>query len=328
MRGAAVSTGVLLAIVGGLAAYVYTAPPLPFSSTREDAAAGALDVRVADVGAFDFGSAVVVDAGPRTTLATVVDIDVESGGLSLDTPLRGAVSAGSRVARADTATTMAVFDTRVGLRRFPRVDSRAYAHAPPGMSRAVMRFADDWAKIEVTTPVEGWAMSTSSRVAHSGIVDEIAFSTRAPVRKFPYKDEPLVRWEGRVVKKTSAGSGGDATFHLEAADVAGEHRVFDLTRAAWDTFRETDYIVDREGKGLTQADIPIGFTELGPPYELLERDGDRVRIQWRDQGWIPADSCRFEVRYNYSTTRRQDVAQRLRALVGRPLSAIATKFGG
>jgi len=215
---------------------------------------------------------------------------------------------------------VAVFDDRVGLRRFPRVDSRTYAHAPPGMSREVMLFVDGWVKVEIATPIDGWAMASSSRVVHSGLVEELAFSTRAAVRRLPYRDEALVRWEGRVVKKTSDPlEDGTPAYQLQAASIDGDHRVFRITPAAWATFHETDYIVDREGKGLAQADIPIGFTELGPPYELLERDGERVKIQWQDQGWVPAGSCRLEVRYNYSTTRRQDVSLRLRESLTRLL---------
>ena len=161
-------------------------------------------------------------------------------------------------------------------------------------------------------------MATSSRVVHAGLVDELAFSTRAAVRRLPYRDEALVRWEGRIVTKTTEpADDGTPAYQLQAANIDGERRVFQLTPAAWATFHETDYIVDRDGKGLAQADIPIGFTELGPPYELLERDGERVKIQWQDQGWVPADSCRFEVRYNYSTTRRQDVSLSLRAWITR-----------
>ena len=318
MRPAAVSIAVLLAIVGGLAAYVYTAPPLPFALIPEESADGTLTVAVESVTPFGVGDAVVVDAGDASTSATIAAIDADRNALTLDTPLRGTAPSGSRVALADVATLVAVFDERVGLRRFPRVDSRTYAHAPAGMSREVMLFVDGWAKVEIATPIEGWAMAISSRVVHAGLVDELAFSTRAAVRRFPYRDEALVRWEGRVVKKTSEPEDdGTPAYRLQAASIDGEHRVFHLSPAAWATFSETDYIVDREGEGLAHADIPIGFTELGPPYELLERDGERVRIQWQDQGWVPDDSCRFEVRYNYSTTRRQDVSLRLRASLTR-----------
>jgi hypothetical protein len=318
MRGAALSVAVLLAIAGGLAAYVYTAPPLPLSVTVNDAKQGAATVWVERSATFAVGFLVVVDADPLPTVATVIAVDHESGSLSLDTPLLGAAPARSTVALGEVATTMAVFDARVGLRRFPRRDSRTYAHAPAGMSREVMVFAADWAKVEVASPISGWAMAASSRVVHAGVVEEVAFSARTAVRTRPYEDEALVRWEGRVVTKTTdVGPAGGITYHVEAANIDGRRRVFDTTEAAWGTFRETDYIVDREGKGLTHADIPIGFTELGPPYEVLERAGDRVRIQWRDQGWVPRDSCRFDVRYNYSTTRRQDLSVRLRALLAR-----------
>jgi hypothetical protein len=310
MRVLGVSVGVLVAIVAALAAYVFTAPPMPYSSVSQPARAGATELIVDTVAPFTVGEAVVVDVGDDTTRATVVGVDGARGVLTLDKALRGDTAAGSQVTRADAATTVAVFDSRVGLRRFPRVDSRTYAHARAGMSKRVMAFADDWAKIEIARPVVGWAMAESSRVVHSGIVDEVAFSSRVAVRPLPYRDEALVRWEGRVVKKTAApGDDGEPDYALEAVDAEEEPRVFHLTQPAWNSFRERDYVVDREGLGLAQADSPVGFTDLGPPYEVLARDGERVKIQWQDQGWIRADSCRFEVRYNYSTSRRQDVAQ-------------------
>ena len=319
MRVVGISAGVLLAVVAALAAYVFTAPPKPYAALSQGPPSGATEVLLDTVAPFAVGEAVVVDVGDDTTRATVADVDRARRVLTLDTPLRGDTSVGSRVTRGDAATTVGVFDSRVGLRRFPRVDSRTYAHAPAGMSKRVMLFAGDWAKIEIARPITGWALAASSRTVHSGIVDEAAFSSRTAVRPLPYRDEALVRWEGRVVKKTSTpGDDGQPDYAMEAANVDGEHRVFHLTQQAWNSFRETDYVVDREGLGLAQADIPIGFTELGPPYEVLARDGERIQIQWQDQGWVRTASCRFEVRYNYSTTRRQDVALALRNLLRLP----------
>ena len=260
----------------------------------------------------------VVDAGDSTARATVAAVDEGRQALTLDAPLSGRAELGSRVALGDVATVVAVFDSRVGLRRFPRVDSRTYAHAPAGMTKPVMGFGADWVKIEIERPIEGWVSEASSRIVHAGIVDEVAFSTRTPVRSLPYADEALVVWEGRIEAKTSeTDDDGQTDYALQATDVDGDERVFHLTQQAWNSFRETDYIVDRQGLGVAQADIPIGFTKLGPPYEVLARDGERLLIQWQDQGWVRTDSCRLEVRYNYSTSRRQDLAQALREQLSR-----------
>ena len=49
----------------------------------------------------------------------------------------------------------------------------------------------------------------------------------------------------------------------------------------------------------------MGFAKTGPPYEVLERDGEWLKIQLRDQGWVERSECELDARYSYTFTRRQ-----------------------
>jgi len=314
-RGCAVSLLAPVALLLWLAYYVLTVDPVPVTESVGSAPAGSASVPVRDAtvaGAFGPrfpGARAIVQTAAGLHTTRVIGWDADHHALRLEEPLPFDVSADqpATVASTDVATAVARFDDRIGLRRFPASDSRIIAYTSQGMSKPVMRRAGEWVKVEIRSPVEGWVPADRAISVDEGeVADRALMPANVPVRRTPYADEALVRWEGRIVtKRVQETTDGSRQHEINAEAPNGDHRTFTVPQTAWNAFAATDYIIDREGKGISKAEPPMAFTQPSPPYEVIAREGAWLRIELQDQGWVTDDSCTFDVVFRYKLSRRQ-----------------------
>jgi SH3-like domain-containing protein len=237
--------------------------------------------------------------------------------LSEALPFAIAEDAPATVASRSVATVVVRFAARVAIRRAPRRDSRVFAYTRPESEAEALRIEREWLKIQTSTPVEGWVLASEAAIREGEVVAEASFRRAVPVRSAPFPGESLVRWEGRVVRKEAASGASGATRHLlHCQDLRGEKRTLEVPRATWDSFIETDYLIEREGMGVGKYGPPVAFTRIGPPYEVLERQDEWVRIQVQDQGWVARADGELDVRYHYSISRRQALSRWIGRLAG------------
>jgi hypothetical protein len=174
------------------------------------------------------------------------------------------------------------------------------------MSKEAIRLTPGWVKILIAPREEAWVLSAHASLHENGVAVEAVFERPVPFRRTQYDDEGSIAWEGYVVeKRTTASEEGVDGHALVVANDQGERRTVQLPKAAWDGFVERDYVIDRVGKPVREFPLPMGFAKTGPPYEVLDRDGEWMKIQLRDQGWVERAECELDVRYSYTFTRRQ-----------------------
>lgn len=321
MRRLIVSLVMVLALLG-VGLYLWTAPPRPLSETVGAHEIGSTELRLKSVRAFAPGDAVVIDANPNGTIGSVVRIDAKQRALILEEPLPFAITeeTPASAVRPEAAELLVAIEIGTKLRRFPRGDSLTIATAPPDTHRPFLRQIDDWVKIELKPGSEaGWAPADKVVSVSKGLVDEVIFRQRIPVRSEPYPHEELILWEGRILSKSGDSEGKGYAVNIRNLSTR-QDKVHELSRSDWEYYKVDDYVVYRKEKGLTRIDSPRGFTRPGIPYEASERDGGWIKINLQTQAhaWLKRESCTFVAEYQYNVPRRSLLGSYLRRLFGSP----------
>ena len=302
--------------------YLWTAPPRPLSETVGDHPIGSTELRLKSVRAFAAGETIVIDANPDGALARIFSVDTEQRALILEQPLPFAITKEkpASAVRPEAAELLVEIEMDTKLRRFPRGDSLIIATAQPATRRPFLRQIEDWIKIELKPGSEGgWAPADKVASVSKGLVDEVVFRQRIPVRSEPYPHEDLILWEGRILSKSDESEGKGYAVNIRNLSTR-EDNAHKLNKSDWEFYSVNDYVVYRKEKGLTRIDSPKGFTRPGIPYEASERDGDwlKINLQTRARAWVKREACTFIAEYQYDVPRRSLLGSYLRRLLGSP----------
>ncbi len=321
MRRLIVSLVIVLTLLG-VGLYLWTAPPRPLSETVGAHEIGSTELRLKSVRAFAPGETVVIDANPDGAFARILSIDAERRALLLEEPLPFAVTEEkpALAVRPEAAELLVAVEMGTKMRRFPRGDSLTIATAQPVTRRPFTRRIEDWVKIELKPGSEaGWTPADKVASVSKGLVDEVIFRRRIPVRTEPYPHEELILWEGRIIGKSDESKGEGYAVNIRSLstrqDIAHE-----LSKADWEHYEVNDYVVYRKEKGLTRIASPRGFTRPGIPYEASERDGEwlKINLQTQAHAWVKREACTFVAEYQYDVPRRSLLGSYLRRLFGSP----------
>ena len=302
--------------------YLWTAEPRPLSETVGAHEIGSKELRLKSVRAFAPGDAVLIDANPDGALGRVFSVDAKQRLLTLEEPLPFAITKEKPAfaVRPEAAKLLVAIEMGTKLRRFPRGDSLTIATAQPETHRPFLRQIDDWVKIELKPGSEpGWAPVDKVVSVSKGLVDEVIFRQRIPVRSKPYPHEDLILWEGRILSKNDNSDGEGYAINVRNLSTR-QDRVHQLSEKDWEQYEVNDYVVYRKEKGLTRIDSPRGFTRPGIPYEASERDGSwlKINLQTQAHAWVKRESCTFVTEYQYDVPRRSLLGSYLRRLLGSP----------
>ena len=302
--------------------YLWTAPPRPLSETVGAHAVGASELRLKSVRAFAPEETVLIDANPDGALARIVRVDTEKRALILEQPLPFAITEEkpASAVRPEAAELLVGIEMGTKLRRFPRGDSLIIATAQPVTRRPFLRQIGDWVKIELKPGSEGgWAPADKVASVSKGLVDEVIFRQRIPVRSEPYPHEDLILWEGRILSKSDESEGEEYAVNIRNLSTR-QDKAHKLSKSDWEFYSVNDYVVYRKEKGLTRIESPRGFTRPGIPYEASERDGGwlKINLQTQAHAWVKREACTFVAEYQYDVPRRSLLGSYLRRLLGSP----------